>query len=136
MRCSRPPRRGRRRPSYSLGVRDGEDPTESRVEALAAPSVADLAERFLRDQSAKKKTGAEDRRILGKFLSAAELTRLGAALRAAEGRIGSGRVAALRLLILTGARRGEVLNLRWEEVDLEAGLLRLTDSKTGAKVIP
>ena len=46
-------------------VRDGEDPAEARQEALAAPTVADL-ERFLRDHSAKKKTGAEDRRNLEK----------------------------------------------------------------------
>ena len=50
------------------GVRDGEDPAETRLEALAAPSVADLAKRFLRDHSAKKKTAAEDRRILGKHV--------------------------------------------------------------------
>jgi len=38
-------------------------------------------------------------------------------------------------LILTGARKGEIRNLRWDEVDLEAAVLRLRDSKTGAKVI-
>jgi integrase len=36
---------------------------------------------------------------------------------------------------LTGARRSEILNLRWREVDLERGLLMLPDSKTGAKAI-
>ena len=43
--------------------------------------------------------------------------------------------AAIKLLLLTGARRGEILALRWEEVDLDRGCLRLKDSKTGAKVI-
>ena len=43
--------------------------------------------------------------------------------------------AAVRLLVLTGARLGEVLSLRWEWVDLGKGELRLLDSKTGAKVI-
>lgn len=43
--------------------------------------------------------------------------------------------AALRLLILTGARLREILNLRWREVDLERGLLLLPDSKTGRKTI-
>jgi integrase len=43
--------------------------------------------------------------------------------------------AALRLLILTGARLREILHLRWREVDLERGLLLLPDSKTGRKTI-
>lgn len=45
-------------------------------------------------------------------------------------------LAAIRLLIFTGCRRNEVLKLRWSEVDFEGGLLRLTDSKTGAQVVP
>ena len=44
-------------------------------------------------------------------------------------------IAAIRLLLFTGARLSEILTLRWENVDLEEGLLRLPDSKTGAKVI-
>lgn len=43
--------------------------------------------------------------------------------------------AALRLLLLTGCRVSEILNLRWSEVDLERGLLFLPDSKTGKKVV-
>jgi integrase len=38
-------------------------------------------------------------------------------------------------LILTGARLREILNLRWEWVDFERGLLLLPDSKTGRKTI-
>jgi integrase len=44
-------------------------------------------------------------------------------------------VAAIGLLILTGARLTEILTLRWEYVDLANGVLRLPDSKTGAKEI-
>lgn len=43
--------------------------------------------------------------------------------------------AAIKLLILTGARLREILHLEWSSVDLERGLLRLKDSKTGPKVI-
>lgn len=43
--------------------------------------------------------------------------------------------AALRLLIFTGARLREILNLEWSHVDLDRGLLQLPDSKTGAKII-
>ena len=42
---------------------------------------------------------------------------------------------ATRLLLLTGARLGEVLSLRWEYIDLQKSLIRLPDSKTGEKEI-
>ena len=42
-------------------------------------------------------------------------------------------VAAIRLLCLTGARLREILDARWEQVDLERGILFLADSKTGRK---
>ena len=37
--------------------------------------------------------------------------------------------------MFTGARLGEILNLRWDQVDSERTCLRLPESKTGAKVI-
>ena len=72
-----------------------------------------------------------------RFLSDTEYERLGRVLEAAEGRPGVSAVslAAIRLLLLTGCRKNEILRLRWEEVDLKAGELRLADSKTGARVI-
>lgn len=68
-----------------------------------------------------------------RFLSEAELARLGEALATA----GESPyvIAAVRLLILTGARLSEILTLRWEHVDFERACLRLPDSKTGAKDI-
>jgi integrase len=44
-------------------------------------------------------------------------------------------LTAIRLLILTGCRRSEILTLRWEHVDLAGRCLRLPESKTGAKVV-
>ncbi|CAJ0872990.1 hypothetical protein AMST5_02468 [freshwater sediment metagenome] len=44
-------------------------------------------------------------------------------------------VAAIRLLILTGARLREILDAEWSQVDLERGILFLPDSKTGKKPI-
>lgn len=67
-----------------------------------------------------------------RYLSADELGRLGEALSEDEL---PAVVAAVRLLILTGCRRGEILTLRWEYVDLKGECLRLPDSKTGAKVV-
>ena len=51
----------------------------------------------------------------------------------AEGRMSVSGVAALRPLRLTGCRRNEVVTLRWEAVDLDAGELRLRDAKTEAR---
>ena len=75
-------------------------------------------------------------RKMERFLSAAEIARLASALD--EEASTSGNVypsAAIKLLLLTGCRRGEVLNLLWPEVDLEHRCLRLPDSKTGAKIV-
>jgi integrase len=72
-----------------------------------------------------------------RFLTDAELERLGRALAEVEQAPDAihAALAAIRLLALTGARRGEVLGLRWDHVDLACRVLRLPDSKTGAKVI-
>ena len=70
-----------------------------------------------------------------RFLTEAEFRRLGRVLSEAETCPGVSvhAVAALRLLMLTGCRRNEILTLRWDEVDLEANELRLSDSKTGPR---
>jgi integrase len=95
-----------------------------------------------------------------RFLSSEELARLGEAIREAETvgtpyeldetkpsakhapkpesrriKIDAYTAAAFRLLILTGARLREILNLRWDFVDFQRGLLLLPDSKTGRKAI-
>jgi integrase len=72
-----------------------------------------------------------------RFLSAAELKRLGGTLNEmeAEGIELPGAITAVRLLLLSGCRLNEIMKLRWEHVDVEASLLRLPDSKTGAKVV-
>jgi integrase len=94
-----------------------------------------------------------------RFLTGEELARLGDTLREAE-TIGLGwsvddssplakhtpkanrraiadphAVAAIRLLILTGARLREILGLQWSQVDSERGMAFLPTSKTGKKTI-
>lgn len=74
-----------------------------------------------------------------RFLSEEEFRRLGSVLDAAEAGAGGASpaaIAAIRLLVLTGCRRSEILGLRWEHVDFGAGELRLPDSKTGARLVP
>ena len=44
-------------------------------------------------------------------------------------------IAAIRLLMLTGARLREILHAKWEYVDFERGVMFLPDSKTGKKPI-
>ncbi len=94
-----------------------------------------------------------------RYLNSAELTALGKALHKAETVglpwkiISKGKRAkhipknrppviypkhvtnAIRLLLFTGCRRGEILNLQWSEVDTNRGLLFLSDSKTGQKTV-
>ena len=44
-------------------------------------------------------------------------------------------IAAIRLLMLTGARLREILHAKWDYVDFERGVIFLPDSKTGRKPI-
>jgi integrase len=123
--------------AYSYGLRTGHLP-----ENLANP--ANRVEKF-REVSRER------------YLSEPELLRLGEAIRESETfgipwvkqskskharkpvnrvtNIGPHAAAALRLLIFTGARLREILDLCWDHVDLQRGLLFLPDSKTGKKTI-
>lgn len=72
-----------------------------------------------------------------RYLSGDELARLGTVLSDEERTGGTNPyvIAALRLLILSGARHSEVLTLKWSHVDIEQRCLKLPESKTGKKTI-
>ena len=72
-----------------------------------------------------------------RFLTDAEYRRLGRALDVLEarGNVSRHAAAAIRLLVLTGCRRNEVLELRWDDLDRTAGELRLRDGKTGSRTV-
>jgi integrase len=123
--------------AYSYGLRVGVLPT-------GTTNPASGIEKF-REQNRER------------FLTESELLHLGEAIREAETSgigwsklaskhapkkpesrvttIGPHVAAAIRLLIFTGARLREILDLKWEHVDLQRGLLFLPDSKTGKKTI-
>ena len=67
-----------------------------------------------------------------RFLKAEELARLGKSLVAASNAYPV-QVNTIRLLLLTGARRGEILDLKWR--DWRDHKLHLKDSKTGPRTI-
>jgi integrase len=77
------------------------------------------------DQKRRTRLDEAGYRRLGKRLAAAE--RAGMRWQAVE---------AIRLIALTGCRRGEIQRLRRSEVDLTGQALRLGDTKTGYSVRP
>ena len=73
-----------------------------------------------------------------RFLTDAEFTRLGQMLDESSrngSRISAGAITTIRLLMLTGCRRNEILTLRWEHVDLDKAEMRIVDGKTGARTV-
>lgn len=70
-------------------------------------------------------------------LSEAEYRILGRMLTNADGLDAySTFVMVVRQIALTGCRRGEIIGLKWRDVDFENSCLRLSDSKEGASVRP
>ena len=72
-----------------------------------------------------------------RFLTGREIQALGKVLRQAvsERWLIPEYAGIIRLLALTGARKGEIEGLRWSEVDLERAIITKQESKTGKKTI-
>ena len=71
---------------------------------------------------------------LTRFLSREEIARLHRVLNGQAGRGNRQQADVIRLLLLTGCRRGEIVRLRWSEV--QGDMLMLADSKTGPRKVP
>ena len=71
---------------------------------------------------------------LTRFLSREEIARLHAILDRQTGKTNRQQADIIRLLLLTGCRRGEIVQLRWSEV--RGDTLLLDDSKTGPRRVP
>lgn len=65
-------------------------------------------------------------------LTSKELTALGRALDALDANPGA--ILAIRLAALTGLRIGEVQSMRWEDLDMQGGVLVLPKTKTGRRL--
>lgn len=198
-----------------VAVRRGEDPAQTRRDGRNAPTVADLADRFLREHARVHKKpssvrmdemnlarhvlprlgarkvaevshaeivrlhqgigaeapGAANRvlallskmfnlaekwglrasstnpcrhvtkfkeRAVERYVAPDEYARLDAVITEAErsGKLAAVGALALRLLMITGCRLGEILGLQWRDVDLDRGELILRDAKTGGRRVP
>ncbi len=74
------------------------------------------------------------RPALTRFLSRGEIARLHEALDRQTRESDKQQADIIRLLLLTGCRRGEIVNLRWTEI--QDDMLALGDSKTGPRKVP
>jgi len=109
----------------------------ARATALLRAILNFAVERGLRADNPARNIQLNKSRRCERFLSAEELARLGQALTAEGAKDEAAlSVAAIRLLIFTGCRKSEILTLQWRFIDWERSLLRLPDSKTGAKNVP
>jgi len=88
-----------------------------------------VVKRF-KERAVERFLSPDERQALERVLADAESIPSGQA-----GHIGREAIWAVRLLILTGMRRDEVRDLRWEMVDWRQGTLRLPESKTGKRDI-
>lgn len=71
-----------------------------------------------------------------RFLTNTEFQRLGASLkRALNNGTNPYAIFALKLLLLTGCRKNEIVSLKWADIDFDNHVLNLQDSKTGAKQV-
>lgn len=117
-------------------VRGGRGAANSAVVTLSAAMGFAVARGVRRDNPAFRVRRFPEKK-LERFLSPAEIARLGEALAAAEaiGVESPSAIAAIRLLVLTGCRKSEVLTLKPGFVDRHHRCLRLPDSKTGHKIV-
>ncbi len=118
-------------------VVEGGEGAATRTVGLLGGIFAYAAEKGMRHDNPVRGVTRYKDRSSKRYLSAAELAKLGEALATAD-RDGENATAtaAVRLLILTGCRKSEILAARREWVDAEHGYLHLPDSKTGQKLVP
>jgi integrase len=110
----------------------------NRVVALLSKMMACSVDWGMRVDNPALRIKKYPERRKDRFLDTDEIARLLQALRVAEAEKTETPdiIACFLLLLLTGLRCGEILDLEWRDVDLERATLRLKDSKTGARTVP
>jgi len=93
---------------FSVAIADWSFPIQNPVQAIRRPRVP---AQYARKRRLK---GDEEQRLLSACANDQDLA------------------AAIRLALETGMRRGELIRLTWDCVDLKKRIIRLPDSKTGA----
>ncbi len=122
---------------HGRAIVEGGKGTATRTVGLLGGIFTFAVERGLRPDNPVRGVRRFKDKKFERFLSPSEMAQLGDALSSPQQDGGNPfAVTAIRLLVLTGARKSEILTLKWDHVDTERGCLRLPDSKTGAKVIP
>ena len=142
--------RGRLLPAFGEKPLDRITPTEVRLWfdrfSRSAPGNANNALKLLRQilnfaiarghlQSNPARDIRPNRRPkLTRFLSTDEIARLHRVLDECSGRESETQADIIRLLLLTGCRRNEIVRLRWTEVNGDT--LALGETKTGPRTVP
>ena len=109
--------------------------TRNRVLALTSRLFTLFSRWEWRVQNSNPAQGIERARedARDRTLAPSELAALAAALNGLDDRFPAS-VAAIRFAAVTGLRIGEVLAVRWEDVDFEGGRLTMRETKTGRRV--
>ena len=111
--------------------------TATRTMGLLGAILTFAVARGLRTENPARGIRRYKDRSVERYLRPDELARLSTALAQAKERgVNPYALAAIRLLLLTGMRKSEVLTLRRSWIDFEHGLLHLPDSKTSKKSVP
>ncbi len=95
--------------AFSVAVRDWEWMQENPILKISKPKISNERTRFLSDE---------------------ERTRL---IRACQESESKGLYPVVILALSTGMRRGEILNLKWGDVDLDRGAILLQTTKNGER---
>lgn len=114
-------------------VTGGEGAARMAIRLLKAVYAWAIEDGLLKENPASNvKIGKDGRRNI--VLNADDYTAMFKAIENQEGtRISRVAADAIRVIALTGARRGEIAGLRWKHVNLKKGIAELRDHKTAKK---